>query len=173
MINLQPKKRMIYPEKSIVYCNSNRFPLVSSHFAACPAPHSDALLRRPNRNRPELVRPSKPCVGRSRPNSHFSLPALGLFASSPSVPLPGPMVSRSPRLSSCSSVEFNTGSFSAFPLLRRSTFPVRPRLTLRVRRFYVLRPCFSFALLVCFFSVVRPLLFLNLASFPLFGFIQA
>jgi hypothetical protein len=150
MVSLQPKSRMIYPEKSIVYCNSNCFAPVSRHFAAPPAPHltpqsqltqiGQAIKTFQRQIRPELGHRAS---GRARY-------ALGLVHSA-SWPIPFPVYSAYLLVPPSNPVRLSP----PFPMPRCSTFPVRPRLTLRVRRFYALRLSFSFPLFVFFFFFVR------------------
>jgi hypothetical protein len=153
MVSLQPKNRMIYPEKSIVYCNSNRLTPVSRHLPTTRLPKLTPQSH-PVPNDQDLPGDQDPCRRLTPGLSRSFAPGLVVALPHLSVPLPGHSISNPLRLSSRSSDETSL-PFSSFPKPRCSTFPVRPRLTLRVHRFYVLRPSFSFPLSVCFFSFIR------------------
>ena len=100
---LQPKNRMIYPEKSIVYCNSNRFVSVSQHFAAPPtAPQSDGPTAQPHpiRSIPN-VQDWRSVKTLRRLQHPQPIPGPGLFAPGLVVTLPHPSVAMLGRLVTC------------------------------------------------------------------------
>jgi len=141
---------MICPGKSVVYCNSNRFGPVSRHFAAFPAPHSNA----PILSDQGWSDDQDASAADYSPNSVAALPAGFVMLPDWSVPLPGalPSSSRSSVDSGAPVLRLSHASLLNLPRSAPSNSASSPILCSV--------PVFSF-------SLIRLLLFLYSASFTI------